>query len=45
MKLSNKAVNQIARIVYQAVVPTTETPYEDAIFDNWKYGNTYFKAD
>ena len=45
MKLSSKAVNQIARIVYQAVVPTTETPYEDDIFENWKYGNTYFKAE
>ena len=45
MKLSHKAINQIARIVVQAVVPTTETHYNDALFENWKYGNTYFKAE
>ena len=45
MKLSHKAINQIARIVLQAVVPTTETPYNDALFENWKYGNNYFKAE
>ena len=45
MKLSTKAVNQIASIVVQAIVPTMETPYEDALFENWKYGNTYFKAE
>ena len=44
MKLSSKAVNQIARIVYQAILPDTNTDYNSELFENWKFGHQYFNA-
>lgn len=44
MKLSSKAVNQIARIVIQAILPDTNTDYNSELFENWKFGHQYFNA-
>lgn len=44
MKLSNKAVNQIARIVIQAILPDANTDYNSELFENWKFGHQYFNA-
>ena len=44
MKLSSKAVNQIARIVIQAILPKTTTEYNSELFENWKFGHQYFNA-
>lgn len=45
MKLSIKAVNQISRILLQAILPNKTTEYSSELFKNWKFGNQYFKAE
>lgn len=45
MELSIKAVNQISRILLQAILPKTTTEYSSELFKNWKFGHQYFKAE